>query len=396
MAIDLSETPGSLERPIDTRIELNVGGRAFKAWKSININRSLTQIAGSFSFTTANRFAGENEKWGITSGSPCTISIKGENIITGYVDEIEDGYGLGNHDITFSGRDKTGDLVDCSLDLGVKVIGSSGSFPVVSSEFKNLNVIQIVERLCAPFNISVKIHKSILAELKAARIADYRPELGSKVYEEIAFLGQQYAFLPMAFGDGNLTLTRVGTETALDTLEVGVNILANKLMQSDKERYSVYYAKGKVPTPNDHNKKLNVEGKYEDAYMSKGRFRPLVILIDEQANSDGVCKKRAQWEADIRAGASRKVETMVRGWDQFNGGLWPLNGIVQVKDLKIGVQDPFLIAGINLTLDGNGGELTRMGLVHPDTFLLQKRAKVPNTTRTVFDELVAARAAAQQ
>ena len=109
----LSALPTGLADPVETRAILRVNGRRFNSWKSISINRSIANISGSFSFTTSNRFAGEGEKWGIEEGDPCTVDIADERVLTGYIDDISDGYSVSSHDVTFSGRDKTADLVDC-------------------------------------------------------------------------------------------------------------------------------------------------------------------------------------------------------------------------------------------------------------------------------------------
>lgn len=373
MAEKVTELPG---RPIDakTRAVLKINGRQFDTWKSINAQRSIAQIAGTFSFTTSNRFAGDVARWGFTTGDSCTVSIGDNTILTGYLDDIDDGYSLNTHDVTFTGRDKTEDLVDCAYDTFT-----------LGSQLKNLTVLQIIKKLCDPFGISVEVDDStVKAELSKEKVPVYNIEIGDKVYSMISTLCQQYAILPITTGDGKLRLTRTGIKKANDILEVGKNILANRLNQSDKDRFSVYYATGPAKT-SAFNSKLIVNGKLSDNYVK--RTRPLVILVGEQANSDDVLQKRAAWEARIRAGGSRKVQTKVRGWTQSNGDIWPLNGLVSVKDDKIGVNGEFLIASINFSLDGSGGELTNMSLVPPEAFDLQKRTDIPNKKVSAWDKL---------
>jgi len=356
-----------MSEDINTRAVLKVNGRSFKKWKSINVDRSIAQITGSFSFTTSNKFAGENEKWEITTGDKCVVEIAGQKVVTGYIDDIDDGYDIGSHNITFSGRDKTADLVDCNFDIFTN-----------ESEFKNQTFIQIIKKLCSPFGVTVELDLELLSDTALAKpMQDYKVETGQKVFEQIAILCQQYAVLPITTGEGILHITRAGLNRAFDTLESGKNIKANKLKQSDKNRYSIYYTiTNGGNTGTAFNTKLIAEGKETDEYIEKSRDRPLIISIGEQVADDGGAQKRADWESRIRAGGSRKVETVVKGWVQSTGDLWPLNGLVQEIDKKIGIDGVFLIAGINLNLDGNGGELTTMSLVHPDTFVLKNRVPI--------------------
>lgn len=373
MAFPFDVIIGLLDTPIGTRAILKVNGEQLNTWKSINVSRSITQIAGSFSFSTANKFAGENEKWNVTTGDECTIEIAEEKILTGYIDELEDSYTLGGHDITFSGRDKTADLVDCPFDIFTN-----------DNEFKNLTFLQIIEKLCFPLNIIVELDAALVLDTSLfIQISNYKVETGEMIYEQISTLCQQYGILPITTGNGKLFLTRAGLKRAFDMLEVGINIKANKLNQSDKNRYSIYYTTSGL-SASAFNSKLIAHGELTDDYVK--RTRPLIILMGDQANSDDTCQKRAAWEARIRAGTARKVETVVKGWTQKFGDIWPLNGTVLVKDDKIGVNDSFLIASINLSLDSNGGELTTMQLVHPDTFVLKERVPIPNKKRTAFDK----------
>jgi len=392
MVFDIQDTFASLAGidAVETRAILKVNGKKYNKWKSISINRSIVQISGSFSFTTANIHSGNNERWNITTGDRCEIEVAGKTVITGYIDDIDNGYDLGSHDITFGGRDKTADLVDCTFDVNPEPeIRSVGSFPYVppagEGEFKNLSFLQIIEKLCKPFDIDVVLDTELLSDSALfAVIAEYKPETGSMVYEEIATFCQQYGVLPISIGDGTLYITRAGSVRANDTLEAGVNIKSASLNQSDTERYSVYYVEGIAKTT-VFNQKSSAFGSLTDDYVK--RYRPLYILAGEQAINDDVCQKRAAWEARVRAGASRKVEMSVYKWTQTNGDVWPLNGVVPVKDDKIGVVGDRLIAGIDLTIDNNGGELTKLSLVPPDTFALKERVPIPNETDTLWDDI---------
>lgn len=366
--VDFGLPTGSAQ-PVETRAVLKVKGQVLNRWKSININRSIAQISGTFTFSTSNPYPGKSEKWGFENGDECTVDISGQRVLTGYIDEVEEAYAVGSHDISFSGRDKTADLVDCPYDVFS-----------LSGELLNLSFLQIITKLAESVSVDVELDAALLSDsslFKVIPAPEYKIQTGRMMFEDISTLCQQHGVLPITTGDGKLFITRAGLAAATDSLESGVNIKSNKKTESIKERYSTYYAEGPVTT-SAFNSKLIAEGIANDEYVASKRTRPYIILVGEQATDD-LCQKRAAWEARIRAGASRKVETVVRKWTQSNDVIWPLNGLVAMVDNIISVKDRLLIAGLNLSLDGTGGELTTFSLVHPDTFKLKERVPISST-----------------
>ncbi len=89
------------------------------------------------------------------------------------------------------------------------------------------------------------------------------------------------------------------------------------------------------------------------------RARTLVILADDETDLVGL-KKRAEWEATVRAGRALTVPVAVRGWSH-PGGLWRVNRIVPVYSPTLRIERDLLIRDAEYSLD-RGGELTRMTL----------------------------------
>ena len=94
-------------------IILEVDGRRYGGWKSIDISRGLEQCAGTFRLSVTDRWPQQNEPRGIKAGAACRVTIDGRAVITGYVDDVEASWSATSHEYRVSGRDKTADLVDC-------------------------------------------------------------------------------------------------------------------------------------------------------------------------------------------------------------------------------------------------------------------------------------------
>ena len=92
-------------------------GAEIKGWRSVSVGLSLSTICNGFSLS---QFVGDDfESPVLFPGDSIRIECDGELLLDGYVDEMSSSFSSGNHSISISGREKTCDIVDCSLkDFG--------------------------------------------------------------------------------------------------------------------------------------------------------------------------------------------------------------------------------------------------------------------------------------
>ncbi|MFW1503951.1 phage baseplate assembly protein, partial [Vibrio parahaemolyticus] len=134
-------------------IILKAGGQVYGGWTKISITRSLEAMSGSFDLELTWKWLGSNEKYKafvdpIKQGQACIIEIGGERVITGYIDDWVPSYDETQVIISVSGRDKTADLVDCSIDMA-------------SGQFNNQTLAQIANTVCKPFGIKVIVKTDV-------------------------------------------------------------------------------------------------------------------------------------------------------------------------------------------------------------------------------------------
>lgn len=373
MVAKLTKTP--IKRDNNQSImSLEVGGFDYKNWKAISISRSMTDISGSFSFTTSNLFPGDNVQWRITRGSACKVKVNNFVLLTGYVDSVEVSYDADNFNLTFSGRDNTADLVDCSV--GVDNVGT------LPTELINLSAFQIIQNLCQPFGITVLVEDSNVTTDLQMIIPKFTIDPGAKVFELISEICQQFAVLPISNRIGQLKLVRAGLVPAFSSLKGGVNVLSAKLSIDDSNRFSTYYIKGVQQQNTAFTTPTPIKGELADSFIR--RYRPMVVNVGKSAVTDEICQTRAAWEARVRAGSSTRLELLLQGWLQENGTPWEINDLVQYEDTYLGIRGEYLISSLNFELS-ESGELTSLVLVPTDTFTLLKRVPVPNEAKTAFD-----------
>lgn len=332
-----------------TEVILTVNSIEYGGWQSVEIRRGIEQISGTFSVSLTERWADRSEPWPIQHGDECTVKVAGEVVITGYVDDVLPMFDDKQHGVTIVGRDKTGDLVDCSA------IAKSG-------EWKGRNILQIATDIARPFGITVTSetdHGGVYL-----RSALQEGETGFEALERAA---RMRGVLLVSDGKGGVVITRAGTKRNTTGLIQGENILSARATYSLKERYSEYICKGQSfgfdsSTP-DQN--AGPKGRATDANVK--RYRPLLIIAEDIADTAGL-KNRALWEAAVRMGRSARPEITVQGW-HCDSGLWMPNYLVPVRCPYLQLDRDMLIVSVTSRQDDSGSR-TVLELCRPEGFKL--------------------------
>jgi prophage tail gpP-like protein len=329
-------------------VALSVGGTSWGGWTRIRVQRGIEQIAGSFQLGLTERWPDQPDRREIRPGDACTIAIDGATVVTGHVDDVEVSFDGNNHSLSVSGRDATGDLVDCSADHK-------------PGEIAGRTLTQLAQELCRPFGIDVRADVDVGAAFEKFTI-----QKSETVWEALERAARQRGVLLVADGRGGLLITRAaGGGHAVATLREGNNLLAARGTYSMRDRHSRYTVLSQTSgsdwtLPEDH---AEPAGQAIDPAV--GRYRPRVIIAEEQDDS-GICQRRADWEARVRAGRARRVEADVQGW-RHGGGIWTPNTLVRVSSNWLRVDQDMLIAGVELSLSERG-TLATLSLIKPEAF----------------------------
>ena len=360
-------------------LTLKVGGKLYAGWKSVSVRLSIEQIAGTYELVVTERWPSQPTRWSIPPGEVCEILIGDDTVISGFVDSVAVSYDAASHDIRVTGRDRTGDLVDCSAP---------------STAFSGLTFFEIAEKLTDPYGISVVDEtedgkKLSVKEKKAGkkgtqpkhkRVAGKLPKMatqnGESVFKTLEKLARCEGVLLVSDTEGGLLITRAGMGGDCDTvLEFGQNILKANFEHSHANLYSDITVKGQAAAADAgkfdvvHAQPVGNVARVNTAKSGNSqidRFRPLIIVAETQADSKR-CQDRAQWEASNREAKARKISLTVQGWRQKGGDLWRINQMVKVKCPWMRVDEKWLIAGTAFRLD-DGGTLTELTLVNKDAF----------------------------
>ena len=335
-------------------ISLSAGGLVYAGWTKVSVTRSLEAMAGSFDLELTYKFQGSSDKYRafmepIKQGEPCVVKIGNDPVITGYVDDWVPSYDDKQVIISVSGRDKTSDLIDCSI-----------IYP--SGQFVNQTLTQIANTVCKPFGIGVIVKADVGAPFQRIQI-----EQGETPHELLTRLARQRGVLLTNDALGNLVITRASKDKAGVSLILGENIKAARGRFSWRDRHSEFRVKAsgdswdvEVPAENVGG----IEAVVRDNEV--GRYRPIVIVNEDITTVVGA-SKRGQWERQRSIARSNSAEYTVTGWRiPQTGKVWSINTIVPIQDEILGLNEDMLINTLMFSED-DGGRLAVIGVVRPDS-----------------------------
>jgi prophage tail gpP-like protein len=316
------------------------------------VTRGIEAVAGSFELEVSDRWANQAKPWPIFEEDECSLEINGVPVITGHVDHRNPAYGPAEHRLAVAGRDRTGALVDCSADLK-------------TWEFRGVPLLTLARRLAEPFGIPVTVQPGLAISQPVAKLT---VDPGDSCFDAIELACRMVGVLPVSDGAGGLRLTRAGETRCVTELVQGENILAASADYDASGRFARYVVTGQHAGSDDLFGELAARVKAE-ARDENVRRRDRVLLVRPGSNAtQGNAKQRAAWEATVRAARSRRVRVAIRGWQQSDGKLWPVNALVRLRSPFLGIDDDLLIAEATYSLTESGGTTTELSLVPASAF----------------------------
>lgn len=341
--------------------ELRVDGVAYAGWTSLRVTRSIEELASSFSVSLTDLWRDGVKPVPIEAGDSCVIAIDDEVVLTGYVDSDTGRYDSRRRSLSFAGRSKTGDLVDCAA------VYKKG-------QWRNRSLLKIAKNLCDPYDIDVTASVNLGAALRRFSIQDTET-----VFNCLERAARERGVFMLTGEDGNLVFDRAST-TRIDTvLKYGENILRGEMTNDWQDRFSTYTVKTQAAGDDTMFGKAAASIKRSAADHGINRYRPTTIMAENEDTGKEL-QKRANWERNTRAGRGKRVSYTVQGW-RHSTGLWRPNLLVRVIDTPHRIDDELLVVSATQTRN-DSGTLTALELTLKEAFDVQPLppAKKPQDT----------------
>lgn len=338
---------------IDDAATFYVNNKVYEGFKNIRLSRNLLSLTGAFEITLTDKWRAEKEDYDIKTGDRIHCHLGNNPLYEGYIDRLSISFNSSSRNLTISGRDRTSDLVDCSV---------IGPF-----EFNKLDFLAIAKQLVEPFGLKV-ISNVFVGE----KFSKFTIKQGETVFEVLERAAKERDLLLMSTTHGNLLIDKKGSTRASSELVEGINVLSAGAEFDNSERFSEYHIKGQ---------QSGLIGELTDATESEAkstddgilRYRPTLIIAENSVNKESA-QKRANWESTFRAANATKVSVAVQGWRQKDKSLWATNQIVHVDIRSLGLKTDMLISKVKFDQSANGRR-TELELIRKDAFDFKKEIK---------------------
>lgn len=325
---------------MNNTVSVLVNGQRFGGWKSVHIEMSLDQIARAFSLEVTRTFPNKADYKILQSGGLVQVLIGDDLVCTGYITATPVKYDGKTITVNVQGKSKTVDLVDCcppsaavetaSSEGWAGVKGKSGNevkAPAAASMWKNIPTSEIIAALAKPYGIAVRDDAGI-----ATKPANHTVNPGETVVESINRLITKDNIILTDDANGNLVITEAGASgRCSDALVLGENILSGDSKFDFSKRFSDYVVLGQHKQTDSDNSKTSASdrGTAHDSEIARYRLK---VIKDKGQSSNAFCANRADFDMRYAKAQSESVTYRVQGWRQSSGSLWPLNGIISIKD----------------------------------------------------------------
>lgn len=346
---------------------LIVNGRSYAGWKSVRVTRSIESLAGSFAVDVSDRWGGQGEPWPIAEEDACRVLIDGTVVIDGYVDKRSLSATDTTRTLGYSGRDRAAALVDCSA------IVEAGSVSKSKWTFHNVDVFELAKAIAKPFGVPVSVQAGLGAVLtKDAKVLVHP---GDSCFEVISRAAGAAGVMVVSDAAGGIVITRAGTARATSLIE-GQNVKSASVDYDASDLFHRYLISSQIPgTDEASGEATRIQAEAID--LGVRRTERVILIRPDKGYGTADSRRRADWEARIRAARAEKVSIQVLGWTQPNGTLWPLNALSRVRCPKlIGVNGDMLISQVEHSIGNDGGQVTQLSLVRPDAFTPEPTATV--------------------
>jgi len=371
---------------------IRLGTDEFRDFERLEVTRDLEEIAGGVTVEGIDmaRLAAAWPAWWrpapsrgpLRPGEKLTVELDGEPVLLGWVDEIKVDYGASKAGITLTGRDVTGDLVDCA------------AAPHGPAEYANVTLLDLCRAICAPYGIAVRAEVDL-----PQRFPRFGIDAGETALSAIEKACRQRAVLALSDGLGTLVLTRGGRTAGPAPLVFGGNIVQAGAAFTHAARFSEYLVKGQssapargapalittaaplaatpdarrpLPTaPTTTRARVVMTGRAVDPKV--GRHRPTVLSPPTQSGGASA-QEQADWAMRTARAKSESMSVTVSGWRAGpDDALWRPNQRVWVEDPLADVSHELLISSVTYRW-GADGATTELRLSGVEAFDLLPEA----------------------
>ena len=333
-------------------LTLVVGGMRLSGWDSVRVTVGIERCPNDFDISMTERFPGElaEVRAVVQPGDACSVYLGDDQVLSGFVNRYIPEIGSSRHMIQVTGRGRCQDLVDCAAEWPGGQISASSA-------------LGIAQKLCEPYGLSASCPDD-----QGDPIPTLILNNGETAFEVIERVCRFAALLAYEGADGNLILSRVGTDKTASGFKEGVNVERAAITYTDDQQFSEYMV---VRMAMDVLQDAGDSGNLVDTVLNPNikRHRRRIIVAEGGDPGSDIAKQRAMWECSRRFGRAAQLRLTTDGWRDSSGKLYLPNKLVDLALPTLDAPDrTWLISEVTYLRDSAG---TRCDLIimPPQAFL---------------------------
>lgn len=336
-------------------LSLVIGGRRISGWDSVRVTCGIERLPNDFEIGLLDYYPPTNETQLVKAGDSCEVFLGEDRVITGYIDTWNGKINKTQHEISVTGRGKCQDLVDCSANWPNNVINRS-------------NALQIAQKLASRYGIQAS---SNIPSSQFENIPQFTLNWGESSQQVIERTCRWSALLYYELSDGNLFLTRVGTQVAASGVAQGVNIEDANYSDSMADRYSEYIGVSLSISPMGGDYQPVQLAQARDPEAKKMRYRNYITLIDSNLITARREQESINWEMNRRYGRAKTLRVVVDSWRDASKKLWQPNTLIPINIPVFGlVEKQWLLSEVVFTRNQEGTKAI-LTLMLPEAFVAE-------------------------
>lgn len=369
---------------------------------SARCKQSLSAASGEFSFESTSDVAqgtkfnpNRNSLYPVQMGNQCVVQVDGVDKVNGFIEKMNLSYDPDSHDVTFSGRDVTADLIDATFPVAKSIVLPKDILDITDEALTACGIPEDV------ISLALETPTDSFEENEVVKWA-----AGQSCLEFIDTYARKRQLILYTLGDRILHFSQANPDrslmpgvAALNTLGgVNNNIKRATLGRDYTQRFAKYtcISQGNTSAPDffledvkdDKNQTHDITDSFAiDADMERIRPSREYTFKNESSGDIANCKQRAEWEANLRKSNSFNYNVTFQGHSAIvnNESLaWQLNAIISVNDDFADVKGDYLIQDIEWSVNHQNGSETTITLVDPSSFQAEIETNSDSDNKNAF------------
>jgi prophage tail gpP-like protein len=346
-----------IDASTDDEIAIKIEGQIFRGWTASNIRRNINTVADAFSF---NFPYDPTDKTLVELTRP--YSYKSAELFIGgelYIAAEQNKWS------TSSSTDETIKTVDCRTIAG-KTVECMAEHQ--SLEYTDQTLSQIAKAIMKPYGDDLE---PLFFDGDSDNFTKVRKEITDTDFDFLSGLAAQKGFMITSSDTGQMAFIRAAlTGRPVFRFIEGVSAVEHISTVYDGQSVfssitAVTESAGKPgPSSNISNKLVPI-------------YRPLIFEASdlEEGNLDTAIK----WKRSKALADSTVLVITVTGWRNETGQLWRENmkGTALWPSVDILTESDYIISGVQLVKDQNGGNVSKLTMVIPQAYSLEYPSSFP-------------------